>query len=124
MPLNIRTLGLSLVVLVLSQVALAEGTASILAARTDAENIELIRNMECIEPSQRGNQLTEGEALAIARGAIAENDTWPIGSSTFRTKRDDCGWDVLVVRESPGPGDHRFVRINAQGKVLAYVRGM
>ena len=92
-------------------------------ALTEAETIELIANMNCIDPAQRGNNLSEGEALNIAREAVSASDTWPIAGATLKATRDECGWDVLVVRPSPGPGDYRSIRVNAKGKVLVYVRG-
>jgi hypothetical protein len=93
-------------------------------ALTEAEVIELIANMDCIDPAQRANTVSEVEALAIATQAVTVSDTWSIEGATFKATRDECGWDVLVIRQSPGPGDHRSLRINAKGKVLAYVRGL
>jgi hypothetical protein len=67
--------------------------------------------------------ITEAEAIVIARGAVSSNDAW-VDHATFEAKREDAGWVVIVWREPRAPGDHRFVFINPQGKVTAYVRGL
>ena len=117
---------LAVVSLLMPQFAVAAPEAVGLPRRalTEAETIDLIANMDCIDPVQRGNSVSEAEALAIARQAVSVSGTWPIDGATLKAARDECGWDVLVILPSPGPGDHRSVRINAKGKVLVYVRGL
>ena len=91
---------------------------------TDAEVEELLANMDCVDSAQRGNQLSEAEALSIARRAISISDARSTENSTFNASRDECGWFVEMTWQSPGPGDHRSIRINGAGRVLAYVRGL
>ena len=105
-------------------VASSDAVGLLRRALTEAETVELIANMDCVDHTQRGNKISEGEALDIARQAVALSDTWSSADATFKATRDECGWDVLVVRPSSGPGEHRLVRINAQGKVLNYARGL
>ena len=92
---------------------------------TDDALIDLLANTQCTDPEQRGNVLSEAQALAIARHAISVNETWSFDEgATFKGSRDECGWFVFVTRPNPGPGDHRLVRINREGKVLTYARGL
>jgi len=50
--------------------------------------------MNRIDPAQRGNEVSEAEALVIARQAVSMSDTWPIEGATFKASRDECGWFV------------------------------
>ena len=68
--------------------------------------------------------LTEAEVVAIARQAVATNDTW-LDRAEFETPRRQPGgsWSVLVWRLPKTPGGHRIIHINDQGQVTAYFRG-
>jgi hypothetical protein len=68
--------------------------------------------------------LTGAEVLAVARQAVATNDTW-LDRAEFEGPRPqaDGSWSVLVWRLPKTPGGHRVIRINEQGQVTRYVRG-
>jgi hypothetical protein len=66
--------------------------------------------------------LDEAKAIAIAREAVATNDTW-VKRTTFDAMQDGKGWTVMVWREPRTPGGHRLVQIDNDGKVTAYIRG-
>jgi hypothetical protein len=68
--------------------------------------------------------LTEAEVLALARQAVATNDTW-LDRAEFETprRRPDGSWSVLVWRLPKTPGGHRVIRISDQGQVTSYFRG-
>ena len=108
------------------QVAMARPEAVGLPRRalTEVELIEFVANTDCIDPAQRVNKVSEVEALAIARKAVSASDTFSLKGTDFGATRDDCGWWVYVMLPSPGPGAHRSVRIDGNGRVLAYVRGL
>ena len=67
--------------------------------------------------------LTEAQVIAIARKAIAANDTWLAQAEFEPPKRTDTGWSVLVWRLPKTPGGHRLILIDAAGNVTAYMRG-
>ena len=73
--------------------------------------------------SQR-SALTEAEVVAIARQAVATNDTW-LDRAEFETprRRPDGSWSLLVWRLPKTPGGHRVIHINDQGQVTRYFRG-
>ena len=121
---GIAKLAMAIAVLTPQHLAAADAVGLPRRALTEAEMIELNANMDCVDSAQRGNNVTETEALEIARQAVLISDTWPIASATFKASRDECGWDVLVTRSSAGPGGHRSIRINTRGKVLVYGRGL
>jgi hypothetical protein len=78
----------------------------------------------CAELARTGSgAITEAEAIAIARSEVSANDAW-VDRATFEAKRAERGWVVVVWREPRAPGDHRFVFIDPEGKVTAYVRGL
>jgi PBP1b-binding outer membrane lipoprotein LpoB len=68
--------------------------------------------------------LTAAQVLAIARQAVATNDTW-LDRAEFETPRrqPDGSWSVLVWRLPKSPGGHRFININDKGQVTSYFRG-
>lgn len=66
--------------------------------------------------------LTEQDAIAIAREAVTQNDTW-VDLATFEAKPDGAGWSVVVWRQPATPGGHRLVLIDAEGNVTNYIRG-
>lgn len=70
------------------------------------------------------NVLDEAKVLAIAREAVATNDTW-VESAEFEPpkRKPDGSWSVLVWRFPKTPGGHRLILIDEQGKVTEYLRG-
>jgi hypothetical protein len=68
--------------------------------------------------------LSGAEVLAIARQAVATNDTW-LDRAEFETPRRqaDGSWSVLVWRLPKVPGGHRVIHINDKGQVTSYHRG-
>jgi len=74
--------------------------------------------------SSHPTALNEREVVAIARQAVATNDTW-LGRAEFETprRRPDGSWSVLVWRLPKTPGGHRVIHINDQGLVTGYLRG-
>ena len=72
-----------------------------------------------------GGSLDEARVLVIARAAVATNDTW-IDRAEFETpkRQPDGSWSVLVWRRPATPGGHRFITIDAKGKVTDYGRGL
>src|SRR4051794_5541307 len=68
--------------------------------------------------------LDEAKVLAIARAAVATNDTW-VDRTEFETpkRQPDGSWSVLVWRRPATPGGHRSITIDAKGRVTDYVRG-
>ena len=72
-----------------------------------------------------GGVLDETGVLAIARAAVATNDTW-VARAEFETpqRQPDGSWSVLVWRRPAMWGGHRFITIDPQGKVTNYGRGL
>jgi hypothetical protein len=70
------------------------------------------------------NALDAAQVLAIARAAVATNDTW-IDRAEFGTptQRTNGTWSVTVWRLPKQPGGHRLITVDANGKVTDYVRG-
>ena len=68
--------------------------------------------------------LDQAGALAIARAAVATNDTW-VAQAEFETpeRQPDGSWSVLVWRLPKTPGGQRLISIDQKGKVTDYVRG-
>jgi hypothetical protein len=68
--------------------------------------------------------LDAAKVTAIARQAIATNDTW-IARSEFNIHRHETNgsWSVLVWRLPRTPGGHRLVLIDETGRIIQYVRG-
>jgi hypothetical protein len=69
--------------------------------------------------------LDAAKVVAIARQAVATNDTW-IAQAEFETPRHETngsGWSVLVWRLPKTPGGHRLIFIDETGKVTDYIRG-
>lgn len=68
--------------------------------------------------------LSETQVLAIARQAVATNDTW-LDRAEFEAPRrqTDGSWSVLVWRLPKVPGGHRIININDKGQVTSYYRG-
>ena len=67
----------------------------------------------------------EAGVLALARAAVATNDTW-IDRAEFQTPHHETngtGWSVLVWRLPKVPGGHRLILINETGRVTDYIRG-
>ena len=69
--------------------------------------------------------LDEARVLAIARAAVATNDTW-LDRAEFDKpiRRPDGSWSVIVWRLPAQAGGHRSIRIDPEGKVTQYVRGL
>ena len=69
--------------------------------------------------------LDEAGVLAIARAAVATNDSW-LDRAEFETPRrqPDGSWRVLVWRIPKTPGGHRFISIDQKGRVTDYGRGL
>jgi hypothetical protein len=78
-----------------------------------------------LEPTTGAGTLGEAGALAIARQAVATNDTW-IDRAQFEApkRQPDGSWTVMVWRRPTQSGGHRLIRIDAQGKVISYDRGL
>ena len=73
-------------------------------------------------PSESG-LLDEAKVIAIARQAVATNDTW-VAQAEFETpRRDGAGWTVFVWRVPRELGGHRVVLIDQAGIVTSYIRG-
>ena len=69
--------------------------------------------------------LGEARVLAIARAAVAMNDTWLYRAEFEEPKRQaDGSWSVLVWRLPKTPGGHRFISIDIEGRVTQYGRGL
>jgi hypothetical protein len=67
----------------------------------------------------------ESRILAIAREAVAKNDTWVERAEFERPKRQaDGSWSVMVWRLPKTPGGHRSVVIDKSGVVTNYHRGL
>jgi len=67
--------------------------------------------------------LDEAALLAIARDTVANNDNWVEQAKFQKPKRNDDGtWNVRVTRIPEGPGGHRFIVIDQQGRVTGYFR--
>jgi hypothetical protein len=73
----------------------------------------------------RSSVLNEAEVLAIARDAVAANDTW-VDRAEFDIpeRQPDGSWRVFVQRLPQEFGGHRFISIDEQGKVTNYGRGL
>jgi pimeloyl-ACP methyl ester carboxylesterase len=69
--------------------------------------------------------LDEATVLAIAKAAVTTNDTW-IHRAEFERPihQPDGSWSVQVWRRPATPGGHRFITIDAEGRVTQYVRGL
>ena len=69
--------------------------------------------------------LDETRVLAIARAAVAANDTW-VDRAEFDTpkRQPDGSWSVLVWRRPATPGGHRLITIDSKGNVTDYGRGL
>jgi len=71
-----------------------------------------------------GGALDEARVLAVARAAVSTNDTWIDRAVFEKPKRQpDGSWSVLVWRRPATPGGHRFVTLDADGRVKDYGRG-
>jgi hypothetical protein len=66
----------------------------------------------------------EAQVLAIARQAVATNDTW-LDRAEFETPRRqvDGYWSVLVWRLPNAPGGHGVINLDDKGQVTGYFRG-
>ncbi len=68
--------------------------------------------------------LDDAKLLAIARQAVATNDTWVDQAEFEAPKKQPAGsWTVLVWRLPKVPGGQRYVTIDQQGRVTQYGRG-
>jgi hypothetical protein len=69
--------------------------------------------------------LDEARVLAIARAAVSTNDTWIDRADFEKPKRQpDGSWRVFVQRHPVVHGGHRFITIDAEGRVTNYGRGL
>ena len=68
--------------------------------------------------------LDEARVLAIARAAVATNDTW-VESAEFQSPRRerDGSWSLTVWRLPKTPGGFRDISIDTNGTVTRYYRG-
>ena len=73
----------------------------------------------------------EARVVAIARKAVAQKETWAIGSSYCVPQRCSNGWTVIVCQiegyDQNGkprlvPGGYRMLSIDESGAVTDYVR--
>src|SRR5262249_23981101 len=72
-----------------------------------------------------GSALDGARVTAIARHAVATNDTW-IASAEFESPHREpngSGVSVLVWRLPKTPGGHTLLLIDETGRVTAYIRG-
>jgi hypothetical protein len=85
---------------------------------------EWVQKATSPQVSATKNALDAAQVLAIARAAVATNDTW-LDRAEFGTptQRTNGTWSVMVWRLPKQPGDHRFITVDANGKVTDYVRG-
>jgi len=65
----------------------------------------------------------EKRIVAIARSAVATNDTWVDRAEFEIPKRAGSGWSVLVRRLPYAPGGHRVVFVDERDQVAGYFRG-
>src|SRR5256885_5829099 len=74
--------------------------------------------------ASRSGALDKGRVLAIARAAVATNDTW-IDRADFETplRQSDRSWSVTVWRRPATPGGFRVITIDADGTLKDYFRG-
>jgi hypothetical protein len=79
------------------------------------------------------NVLTEKQVIDIARTAVQTNDMWANRAKIEAKKNADGTWSVMVWRiegydKNGNPlfivGGHRFIKIDQQGKVTDYRRGI
>jgi hypothetical protein len=84
-----------------------------------------ITGMVVTNASQIAFVLDEAQVLAIARAAVATNDTW-LDRAEFETPRQqpDGSWQVLVRRLPATPGGDRLITIDEKGNVTRYGRGL
>ena len=76
------------------------------------------------QTSQSG-ALDETKVLAIARMAVATNDTWIDRAVFERPEREaDGSWTVSVWRRPATPGGDRLITIDEKGTVIRYIRGL
>jgi hypothetical protein len=76
-------------------------------------------------PTEAALPLDATKVVAIARQAVATNDTW-LAQAEFETPQHETngsGWSVLVWRLPKTPGGHRLILIDETGKVTDYIRG-
>jgi hypothetical protein len=69
--------------------------------------------------------LDAAKVVAIARQAVATNDTW-VARAEFDTPRHNAngsGWRVMVWRLPRTFGGDRLILIDETGKVTDYIRG-
>jgi hypothetical protein len=68
--------------------------------------------------------LDETRVLAIARAAVATNETW-IDRAKFETpnRHPDGSWGVIVWRLPATPGGSRVILIDETGRVTDYLYG-
>jgi len=83
------------------------------------------RSQSAVHAVGEAGVLDEAKVLAIARQAVATNDTW-VDQAEFETpKRQPVGsWGVLVWRLPKEPGGHRYISIDQKGRVTDYDRGL
>lgn len=69
--------------------------------------------------------LTDKEVLAIAREAVANNETWLDQAEFDAPKRGEgaANWTVMVWRLPKTPGGFRVVAVDDAGQVVSYMRG-
>jgi hypothetical protein len=85
---------------------------------------EWVQNATSPQVSATTNALDAAQVLAIARAAVATNDTWLDRAEFEPPKQQTNGtWSVIVWRLPKQPGGHRIVSIDATGKVTGYLRG-
>jgi hypothetical protein len=103
--------------------------ASITATIRQRQNVRLleitgIKSDAAVGSVPPGNALDAAQVLAIARAAVATNDTW-IDRSEFGTPKQQTNgtWSVMMWRLPKQPGGHRFITVDANGKVTDYIRG-
>jgi hypothetical protein len=69
----------------------------------------------------RTTQVSEQEAIDIAKGAVSERDGWmPAGAEAEPMGN---GWTVTLYRDGVGSGEVRLVVLDSEGNVIQYQEG-
>jgi hypothetical protein len=81
--------------------------------------------------TQPSTALDEAKVIAIAKQAVAAQDTWA-ERAVYEAKHQQDRWVVMAWRiegyDSAGkpqfvPGGHRFITIDEHGSIISYIRG-
>src|SRR6266850_7252389 len=77
-----------------------------------------------VAPAPASNVVTldEAKVLAIARQAVATNDS-SADRASFKATRNGSGWSVHVEFQPTYFGNDRLIKIDEYGRVTSYSRG-